>query len=179
MMPKCVCHHLNQDDMVSGVAIQHLEGHTKSFVSGKGSRATYWVVGYLRRFFKDMWTRRPGQGRIRKTIHQQDHYLAIRASWNWQALARSLVADFWNATQVICSDQTVNNRLHEHEMDAQYPSSSPISTRRHQIDRLSFAEEHLPWKGTNGLKFPSLIIATSTYLIMDRHTWPGRHEHWV
>lgn len=141
MMPQCVFHCLVR-------AMQLFEdGHTQHYVSGM-----LWVservVNYPWRHAQETgsYRTRPRQRRNRKMICHEDNSLATHASWNRQALARSLAVDFQDITQFDISDQAVCNMLYEYG----------VCPMRHWIDW------HLQkcialGIGTNGPEFPSLM----------------------
>lgn len=82
------------------------------------------------------YSRRPGQGRKRKTTRQQDRFLKNCALRRRTSTARALLNDLVTATGVQISDQTVRNRLKEANLRSRRPVRKPRLTPRHRRDRL-------------------------------------------
>ncbi|GFS96275.1 transposable element Tcb2 transposase [Trichonephila clavipes] len=90
--------------------------------------------------------RRPGQGRRRATMPNEDRYLVLTARRHRNMNATLLQQHLRSATGTTVSTQTVRNRLHGVGMNARQPMVCVRLTSRHRRDRREWAIEHVKWR---------------------------------
>ena len=84
-------------------------------------------------------------GRTRATNAGQDRFLRLQAIRDRSATAGELANALQRTHNVIVSNQTVRNRLHEYNLHARRPLRVPPLTRGNRAVRLEWAQDHLNW----------------------------------
>ncbi|GFW74125.1 transposable element Tcb2 transposase [Trichonephila clavipes] len=90
--------------------------------------------------------RRPGQGRRRATVPNEDRYLVLTARGHRNMNATLLQQHLCSATGTAVSTQTVRNRLHGVGLYAHRPMVCVRLASRHRRDRREWTTEHVNWK---------------------------------
>ncbi|GFU48285.1 transposable element Tcb2 transposase [Trichonephila clavipes] len=90
--------------------------------------------------------RRPGQGRRRATMPNEDRYLVLTARRHRNMNATLLQQHLRSATGTTVSTQNVRNRLHGVGLYARRPMVCVRLTSRHRCDRREWAAEHVNWR---------------------------------
>lgn len=93
-----------------------------------------------------LYKRRQGQGKKRKTTRNQDRFLVISALRRRTSTASDLQNELRMADGVEISDQTVRNRLREHNLRARRPMRALRLQIHHRQARLRFGLEHVNWQ---------------------------------
>lgn len=88
---------------------------------------------------------RHGGGRRRSTTVVQDRYIVNCFKRNPFLTARELLNQVRVPLDVVVSDQTIRNRLHDSGMRARRPALHPPLDREHRRSRLTWAQEHIDW----------------------------------
>ncbi len=99
--------------------------------------------------------RRPGYGRLRCTTSHQDRYIRKMALRHCQETARALQMDFYQATGVRISNQTVQNRLHGDNLYSRRLVRGTILLPQHRGHRLEFALDQQNWQLHHWRQCPS------------------------
>ncbi|GFU86776.1 transposable element Tcb2 transposase [Trichonephila clavipes] len=90
--------------------------------------------------------RRPGQGRRRATMHNEDRYLVL-TTWRHRNMNATLLQQhLCSATGTTVLTQTVRNRFHGVGLYARQPMVCVRLTPRHRRDRREWATEHVNWR---------------------------------
>lgn len=84
-------------------------------------------------------------GRTRATNEIQDRFIRLQALRNRALTARQLSIQLHDTHQVLVSDQTIRNRLHESGLNARRPVRVPVLSRGNRASRLQWAQEHENW----------------------------------
>lgn len=106
------------------------------------------VVGRVWKRFNEtgIYTRRPGQGRKRKTPATESQYGVTCAIRRRSATARDQKNYLRAATGARVSDQTIRTRLREVDIRSRRPNKVPRLQQHHKVNRLRFAHEHRIWQ---------------------------------
>jgi transposase len=137
--------HLTNAEAQTAVTL-YTEGYTQVGVAQILNVSQSSVSRVFRRYGEtDSFTRRPGQGPSRSTTARQDRFLRLQTLRDRTTTARNLQNNPRRTHQVTISDQTVRNRLREHELRPRRAATRPRLTRQHRVNRLDFAREHLNW----------------------------------
>ncbi|GFX71586.1 transposable element Tcb2 transposase [Trichonephila clavipes] len=91
-------------------------------------------------------SRRPGQGRRRATMPNEDLYLVLTTRRHQNMKATLLQQHLRSATGTTVSTQTVRNRLHGVGLYARRSMVCVRLTSRHRRDRREWATEHVNWR---------------------------------
>lgn len=128
--------HLHKSDVVRAVTLLQ-EGWSIRAVAAELNVASS-VVGRAWKRFNDTvtYTRRPGQGRKRKTSAREDRYVVNCALRRRIGTAEDHKRDLQAATGANVSAQTICNRLKEVGLIPRRPYKGPRLTPRHRRDRL-------------------------------------------
>jgi len=86
------------------------------------------------------------RGRPRKTTPWMDRRILREIKKNPFASSKMVLAKIGASV----SSRTIQRRLTEHNLKTRRPRSVPLLKRRHLVDRISFAREHLHWRGEEG-----------------------------
>ncbi|GFX59243.1 transposable element Tcb2 transposase [Trichonephila clavipes] len=89
--------------------------------------------------------RRPGQGRRRAAMPNEDRYLVLTARRH-RNMNATLLQHLRSATGTTVSTQTVRNRLHGVGLYARRPMVCVRVTSRHRRDNREWATEHVNWR---------------------------------
>lgn len=118
-------------------------GYTQRNVA-RQFNVSHTVVGRIWQRYLDTGSvvERPRSGRPRKTTDRQDRYIINIAKRARFESAKSLNANFRNASNVVISEQTVRNRLHSANIRARKPAVRVPLTVEHRRRRLDFAREY-------------------------------------
>ncbi|GFW30596.1 transposable element Tcb2 transposase [Trichonephila clavipes] len=90
--------------------------------------------------------RRPGQGRRRATMPNEDRYSVLTARRHQNMNATLLKQHLRSANGTTVSTQTVQNRLYGVGLYARRPMVCVTLTSRHRRDRREWATEHVNWR---------------------------------
>lgn len=106
------------------------------------------VVSRLLKRFRETGSesRRPGQGRKRKTTRAQDHFIALSARRNPSTTSVLIRQQLENATGINITAKTVRRRLAEVNLVCRRPMRGPSLTNEHKRRRLQWAIEHQYWE---------------------------------
>lgn len=92
------------------------------------------------------YTRRPGQGRKRKTNRNEDRFMVLSALRRRTSTARDLQNDLRTAHNTDISGQTVRNRLRDAGLRSRKPVRALSLNRGHKVARVMFARQHANWE---------------------------------
>ena len=134
--------HLPVGDM-ERIAGMLLAGQTQRYV-GHQFNVSHTVVGRVWQRYLDTGSvdERAGRGRPRKTTDRDDRYIVNMAKRRRFESAKTLNADFLDASGVHICEQTVRNRLHAANIRARRPAVRPPLTPEHRRLRLTFSQDH-------------------------------------
>ena len=134
-------------DAERGMAVAWLQEGVGVREVGRPLQVTHSVIQRLRDRFNNtgsvLQPRRPG--RTRMTTRRDDRYVILSALRDRTATANTLRGQLRTATNILVSDQTVRNRLHEVNMRSRRRVVRPPLTRAHRAARLAWARRHLAW----------------------------------
>ena len=119
-----------------------LAGQTQRYV-GRQFNVSQTLVGRVWQRYLDTGSvdERAGRGRPRKTTDRDDGYIVNLAKRRRFESAKTLNADFRDASGVHICEQTVRNRLHAANIRARRPAVRPPLTPEHRRLRLTFSQD--------------------------------------
>ena len=117
-----------------------LAGQTQRYVGRQFNLVMLWLVMCGRGTSVD---ERAGRGRQRKTTDRDNRYIVNMAKHRRFESAKTLNADFRDASRVNICEQTVRNRLYAANIRARRPAVLPPLTPEHRRLRLTFSQDHL------------------------------------
>ncbi|KAK7105538.1 hypothetical protein V1264_016903 [Littorina saxatilis] len=134
-------------DAARGMAVAWLQEGVAVREVGRRLQVTHSVIQRLRdRFNNTGSVQEPrGAARTRMTTWREDRYVIVSALRNRTATANTLRGQVRTATNILVSDQTVRNRLHEVNMRSRRRAVRPPLTRAHRAARLAWTRRHLAW----------------------------------
>lgn len=134
-------------DVQRGMAVAWLQEGVGVREVGRRLQVTHSVIQRLRdRFNNTGNVQEPRRsGRPRMTTRRDDRYVILSALRVRTATANTLRGQLRTATNVLVSDQTVRNRLHEVDLRSRRRVVRPPLTRVHRAARLAWARRHLAW----------------------------------
>ncbi|GFW42830.1 transposable element Tcb2 transposase [Trichonephila clavipes] len=139
---------LHQLVLKAWIAVGRLEG-------GQTQAEVAQAIGVSQRGISRIWNRfletgsagrKPGEGRRRATMPNEDRYLVLMAPRHRNMNATLLQQHLRSATGTTVSTQTVQNRLHGVGLYARRPMVCVRLTSRHRRDRREWATEHVNWR---------------------------------
>ena len=139
--------HEHTDDGIRWRIVGRLEtGQSQLHVATKLD-VTPSVVCNVWKQFQDTGSisRRPGQGRRRATMTNEDRYLALSAWRHRTATDSQLSRELHAATGTRVSRFTVARRLHERGLYARRPAVCVPLTAAHKRAHLAWCRQHQPW----------------------------------
>ena len=139
-------------DAERGTAVAWLQEGVGVWEVGRRLQVTHSVIQRLRDRFNNTGSvlepRRPG--RTRMTTGRDDRYVILSALRDRTATANTLRGQLRTATNILVSDQTVPNRLHEVNMRSRRRVVRPLLTRAHRAARLAWPGVIWPGQGSSG-----------------------------
>ncbi|KAK7096008.1 hypothetical protein V1264_005356 [Littorina saxatilis] len=134
-------------DAARGMAVAWLQEGVAVREVGRRLQVTHSVIQRLRdRFNNTGSVQEPREAaRTRMTTWREDRYVIVSALRNRTATANTLRGQVRTATNILVSDQTVRNRLHEVNMRSRRRAVRPPLTRAHRAARLAWTRRHLAW----------------------------------
>ena len=120
-----------------------LSGQTQRYV-GRQFNVSHTVVGCVWQRYLDTGSveERAGRGRPRKTTDRDDRYIVNMAKRRKFESAKTLNADFRDASGVHICEQTVRNRFHAANIHALRPAVRPPLTPEHRRLRMPSSQDH-------------------------------------
>lgn len=136
--------HLNRDEQLRAVGMVEA-GQTYRGVAEALITSASVICRLMERYRETGDVRERHTGRTRATNPIQDRFIRLNALRDRSVTAGQIVNQLNQTHNIVVSDQTVRNRLHEFNLHSRRPLRVPPLTRGNRALRLEWAHEHLQW----------------------------------